>query len=110
MTIIFQHMLRQGLLYFLNNTIVEFQYFILIFIQNLQLFMFTGLYNLVTTNHAVKDQHTIMHLPFVNLGAKFQPDRVDAHPVETLCLQHILARLWLILCKLRLSRFSALPC
>ena len=28
-------------------------------------------YNLVTTNHAVKSQHTIMHLPFVNLGANF---------------------------------------
>ena len=24
-----------------------------------------------------------MHLPFVNLGGKFQPNRVDAHPVET---------------------------
>ena len=42
-TIIFQHMVRQSPLYFLNNKIVEFRYFILIFVQNLQLFMFTGL-------------------------------------------------------------------
>ena len=43
MTIIFQHILRQSSLYVLNNKIVEFRYFILIFVQNLQLFMFTGL-------------------------------------------------------------------
>ena len=34
----------------------------------------------------------IMHLPFVNLGAKFQPSGVNAHPVVTLCLQHTLAK------------------
>ena len=33
-----------------------------------------------------------MYLPFVNLGAKFQPDKVDVH---TLCLQHTLVRLLL---------------
>ena len=54
-------------------------------------------YNLVTTNHAVKSQHTIMHLPFVNLGAKFQPNRVDAHRFETFCLQNTLVRLSLTL-------------
>ena len=41
--IIFQHILRQSSFYFLNNKIVEFRYFILIFVQNLQLFMFIGL-------------------------------------------------------------------
>ena len=38
-----------------------------------------------------------MHLPFVNLGAKSQPNSCDVHPFETLCLQHTLARLSLIL-------------
>ena len=46
-----------------------------------------------------KSQHTTMHLPFVNLGAKFQPNSFDVHRVETLHLQHTLARLSLILCK-----------
>ena len=44
-----------------------------------------------------------MHLPFVNLGAKFQPDSSDAHGVETPGLQHALARLSLILRKPRIS-------
>ena len=42
-TIIFQHILRQSPLYFLNNKIVEFRYFILIFVQNSQFFILTGL-------------------------------------------------------------------
>ena len=42
-TIIFHHMLRQSSLYYLNNKIVEFRYFILIFVQNLRLFIFIGL-------------------------------------------------------------------
>ena len=42
-------------------------------------------------------QKAIMHLPFVNLGAKFQPNSFDAHRAEALCLQHTLARLSLIL-------------
>ena len=45
-----------------------------------------------------------------NKLAKFQPSRVDAHAVEILCLQHTLARLSLILRKLRLPRLSTLPC
>ena len=42
-TIIFQHILGQSSLYFLNKKIFEVRYFILIFVHNLQLFMFTGL-------------------------------------------------------------------
>ena len=38
-----------------------------------------------------------MHLPFVNLGAKSQANSFDAHRFETLCLQHTLGRLSLIL-------------
>ena len=49
-----------------------------------------------------------MHLPFVNFGAKFQPN-FDDHRVEALCVQHTLARLSLILRKPRLSRLSTLP-
>ena len=49
-----------------------------------------------------------MHIPFVNLGATFQPDSFDAQRVETLCLQHTLARLSLILRKPRLSRLPTL--
>ena len=52
----------------------------------------------------------IIHLPFVNLGAKFQPNSFDAHPIEAFCLQHILARLSLILHKPQLFRLSTLPC
>ena len=44
-----------------------------------------------------------MHLPFVNLGAKSQPNNFDDHRFETLCLQHTLARLSLILQNLGLS-------
>ena len=33
----------------------------------------------------------IMHLLFVNLGAKSQPNSFDGHRFETLCLQHTLA-------------------
>ena len=69
--------------------------------------MFT---NSVTKNRAAKSQHTILHLPFVKLGAKFQPNSFDAQGIETLCLQHTLARLSLILRKPRLSRLSTLPC
>ena len=46
-----------------------------------------------------------MHLPFVNLGVKSQPNSFDAHRFETLCLQHTLDRLSLILQNPRLSRF-----
>ena len=38
-----------------------------------------------------------MHLPFVNLGAKSQPNTFDDYRFETLCLQQTLARLSLIL-------------
>ena len=59
-------------------------------------------YNSVTKSHQAKSQlnkNTTMHLPFVNLGAKFQPDTFDAHRVETLYLQYTLAGLSLILHK-----------
>ena len=107
-TIIFQHTLRQSSLCLLNKKLLNFD--ILIFhpyfctkFTVVYVYVYCC-YNLVTTNHAVKSQNTIMHLPFVNLGAMFQPNRVDAHPVKTLCLQHTLARLSLILRELRLSR------
>ena len=64
----------------------------------LQLFCLRA-YNSVTKNHAAKIQHGIMHLPFVNLVAKFQPNSFDSHRIEALCLQHTLARLSLILHK-----------
>ena len=67
-------------------------------------------YSSVTTPHITKCYHRIMHLPFVNLGAKSQPDSFDTHCVETLCLQHALARLSLILKNPRLFISSALPC
>ena len=52
-----------------------------------------------------------MHLSLIlNIDAKFQPNRVDAHRVEALCLLYTLARLSLILHKPRLSRLSTLPC
>ena len=51
-----------------------------------------------------------MHLPFVKLGAKLQPNSTDAHRIETLCLQHTLARLSLVALKPGLSRLSTLPC
>ena len=70
--------------------------------------MFTA-YKSVTKTHIKKCQHTIMHLHFVDIGAKFQPYSVDAHRVETLCLQHTLDRLSLILPKLGLFRLSTLP-
>ena len=38
-----------------------------------------------------------MDLTFVNLGAKSQPNSFDGHCFETLCLQHTLARLSLII-------------
>ena len=38
-----------------------------------------------------------MHLPFVNLGAKSQPNTFDDHRFAALCLQHTLARFSLIL-------------
>ena len=41
---------------------------------------------------------------FFNLGAKSQPNTFDDHRFETLCLQHTLARLLLILQNLGLSR------
>ena len=49
-------------------------------------------------------------LPFVNFGAKFQPNSFNVHRIETLCLQHTLARFSLILRKPRLSSLSTLPC
>ena len=49
-----------------------------------------------------------MHIPFVNFGAKSQPDSFDTHCVEILCLQHTLASL--ILQNPRLSRLSTFPC
>ena len=51
-----------------------------------------------------------MRLPFANLGAKFHPDSFNVHRIETLCLQHTLVRLLLILCEPRLSRLTTLPC
>ena len=65
-----------------------------IFVQTLQLFMFTS-QELGKKNYAVGSQQAIMHLPFANLGEKFQTDSFDAHRVETLCFQHTLARLLL---------------
>ena len=47
-----------------------------------------------------------MHLPFANLGSKFQSDSFE---VETLYLQHTFARVSLILRKPRLSILT-LPC
>ena len=44
-----------------------------------------------------------MHLRFVNLGAKSQPNNFDASHFETLCLQHTLASLALIVQNPRLS-------
>ena len=44
-----------------------------------------------------------MHLPFVNLGAKSQPNSFDGHRFGTLCLQDTLARISLILQNLVLS-------
>ena len=35
-------------------------------------------------------------IPFVNLSVKLHPDSFDAYRVETLCLQHTLARLSMI--------------
>ena len=67
-------------------------------------------YNSVTKSHAAKNQNSVMNLPFVNLGSKFQPHSFEAHRVETLYSQHTLARLLLILPKPRLSRLSTLPC
>ena len=43
----------------------------MIFVQNLKLFMFTGL-KLSDKNHAANSQHMIMPLSLVNLVAKFQ--------------------------------------
>ena len=40
------------------------------------------------TNTNIFKIMTIMDLPLVNLGAKFQPISFDAHRVEALCLQH----------------------
>ena len=54
-------------------------------------------------------QHTIMHLPFVNLGAESQPNSFDTRRFETLCLQHTLVRVSLILQNPRISRLSTLP-
>ena len=44
-----------------------------------------------------------MHLPFVDLGAKSQPNSFDGDRFETLRLQHTLAGLSLILQNLGLS-------
>ena len=41
-----------------------------------------------------------MHLPFVNLGAKSQPNSFDGHRFETICLQHTSARLILFLLRI----------
>ena len=38
--------------------------------------------NNMARNREAKSQQTIMHLPCVNLGAKFQPNGFDAHLVE----------------------------
>ena len=62
-------------------------------------------YNSGTTTHMAKRWHPIMHLPFVNLGAKSQSNSFDAYHFETLCLQHTSARLLLILQNPRLSRW-----
>ena len=45
--------------------------------------MLTGLY-VSDKKWYSKSLHTIMHLPFVNLGTKFQPHSFDAHRVEML--------------------------
>ena len=66
-------------------------------------------YNSVIAAKITKCQHTIMHLHFVNFCAKSQPDSFDTHRVETLCLQHTLARLSLILQNPRLSKLQILP-
>ena len=60
-------------------------------------------YNSRTKTYMAKCKHTIMHLPFVNLGAKSQPNSFDGHRFGTLCLQHTLARLSLILLSPRLA-------
>ena len=72
--------------------------------------LFLLAYNSVTTHRAEKSQHKIMHLPFAKLGGKFHPDSFNAHRVETLCLQHTLVRLSLILGESLLSRLSTLTC
>ena len=51
-----------------------------------------------------------MHLPFLNFGAKSQPNSLHTHLVETLYLQHTLARLSLNFQNPRLSRLTTLPC
>ena len=107
-TIIFQHMLKQCSLYFLNKKLLNFD-ISSIFWYKIFSCLCLLTYNLVTTNHAVKSQHTIMHLPFVNLGAKLQPNKVDAHCFETLRLQHTLVWLNYISNKPRRSRLLTLP-
>ena len=101
--IIFQYGLRQGFLYFFN----EKKSVILIFYLDFCI-KFTVVYAywpIIREIRLIWQNADIDYalIPFVNLGAKSQPNSFDAHRFETLCLQHTLDRLSLILQNPRLS-------
>ena len=81
MDIIFQHRLRLGSLYFCNEKVCNFD-ILFCFLYKIYSCYCLLAYNSGTTTHMAECYHTIMHLPFVNLGAKSQPNSSNAHRLK----------------------------
>ena len=104
--IIFQHRLRLSSLCFFNKKVCNFDFYLDFFTKFTVVYVYWPVIRELQLIWQNANTRLCMHLPFVNLGAKSQPNNFDDHRLETLCPQHTSDRLSLILQNPRL--FSAI--